>query len=263
MRDGRLFDPGVALDKPAASAPEALARLAPLIGAWDFELEVSRQGQETLRSTGVSHVTYMNRGHAVMERSRVSDFDGQGNGMATMTFFAVDGTGVWTASEGNSWTEAIRLASGGFDDDGQLVLHDALRPGGGPLLLLLRRTYTLGEDAFTMTTEMSRDMGATWAPSVVRRYTRREPSEDFFPTRDDVGLASPDRAPEGAEFDFLLGEFDARHWLRTPQGIARWTSKRHRRPRPRGPCHPRVRPSRPGPVPARRGDFDPAHLQPQ
>ncbi|MCP3958043.1 MAG: hypothetical protein GY719_09340, partial [bacterium] len=116
VRDGKLFDPGVALDRPAAGAPEALARLAPIIGAWDFELEVVQPGQETLRSRGVAHVTYMNRGHAVMVRTRVSDFDGQGHAMATMTFFAVDGNGVWTASEGNSWTEAIRVASGGFDD---------------------------------------------------------------------------------------------------------------------------------------------------
>ncbi len=39
-----------------------------------------------------------------------------------------------------------------------------------------------------MTAEMSPDMGATWAPSLVRRYTRRQPSEDFFPVRDDAGL---------------------------------------------------------------------------
>lgn len=71
VRDGELFDPGINLDAPAAGAPEALARLAPMIGAWDFELEVSRQGQETLRSRGVAHVTYMNRGHAVMERTRL------------------------------------------------------------------------------------------------------------------------------------------------------------------------------------------------
>ncbi len=222
VRDGRLFDPGVALDGPAAGAPEALARLAPTIGEWDFELEVVREGQETLRSRGVAHVTYMNRGHAVMERTRVSDFDGQGHGMATMTFFAVDSGGVWTASEGGSWTEAIRVASGGFDDGGRLVLHDALRSGGGPVLLLLRRTTTLRDGGFTMTAEISRDMGATWTPSLVRRYTRRQPSDDFFPVRDDVGLAAPGRAPEAAEFDFLLGEFDARHWLRRPQGVARW-----------------------------------------
>ena len=49
VRDGKLFDPGVALDKPAAGAPEALARLAPLIGAWDLEFEIHRQGQSTLR----------------------------------------------------------------------------------------------------------------------------------------------------------------------------------------------------------------------
>ena len=92
------------------------------------------------------------------------------------------------------------------------------------MLLLLRRTYTLGENGFTMTAEMSRDMGATWTPSVVRRYTRREPSEDFFEVRDDAGLPAPGRAPEAAEFDFLLGEFEATHWLATPRGPIGWRS---------------------------------------
>jgi dienelactone hydrolase len=223
-RDGKLFDPGIPLTEPAEGAPEGLARLALFLGQWDFEFELLQPGQEPVHSKGIAHITYMNRGHAVMERTRVTDFDGQGHAMATLAFLALDASGTWTVSEGNSWTETIQVMSGGFAEDGRLVLHDALRPGGGPLLLLMRRSYTPGEDSFTMTVEISQDLGGSWAPSAVRRYTRREPSEDFFPVRDDVGLPSPQRAPEGAEFDFLLGEFDARHYLSTPQGVSRWQS---------------------------------------
>ncbi len=63
-----------------------------------------------------------------MERTRVSDFDGQGHAMATMTFFAVDGDGVWT--------EAIRVASGIAVDhavvreDRQAGVADAHAVGG-------------------------------------------------------------------------------------------------------------------------------------
>lgn len=224
VRDGKLFDPGVTLTKPAAGAPEALSRLAPFVGAWDLELEVF-QGEKTLRSTGVASVTYMNRGHGLMERTRVADFDGQGHPMATLTFFAVGGDGVWTASEGNSWTESISVASGGFEDDGRLVLHDALRPGGGPQLLLLRQAYgPKDEDGFEMTLEISSDLGQAWRTAARRVYKRREGAAGFFPVRDDVGLPDPDRPEEAAEFDFLLGEFDATHWLRSPQGEVRWKS---------------------------------------
>lgn len=224
VRDGKLFDPGVTRTEPAPGAPEALSRLAPFVGAWDIELEVFR-GEESLRSTGIASVTYMNRGHGLMERTRIADFDGEGHPMATLTFFAVGADGVWTASEGNSWTESISVASGGFEDDGRLVLHDALRPGGGPQVLLLRQSYgAKGEDGFEMTLETSSDLGRSWRPAARRLYQRRTSEPGFFPVRDDVGLPAPERPEEAAEFDFLLGEFDATHWLRGPQGETRWKS---------------------------------------
>lgn len=251
VRDGKLFDSGVERTQPADTAPEQLTHLAPLVGDWTVAMELYQPGPEGVtvtKSAGRARVTFMNRGHALMERTRVDHFDGTGEGqghrMSTLAFLNVDAQGLWTVGEGNSWTESIRLYSGGsieFDlptRDGsveaktRLVVHDALRPGGGPTLLLLRRAYELeGTDRFTMTQEASTDLGETWSPSLVRRYTRHRPEgtetpfdPQFFPVRDDVGLPATDRAEEAAQFDFLLGEFDAKHWQSTPQGEREWQS---------------------------------------
>lgn len=258
IRDGKLFDPGVTRTEPAESAPEQLKHLAHLVGDWTVQMELFQPGPEGVtvtNSEGRARVTFMNRGHALMERTRVETPDmtgdgtgeGQGHRMSTIAFWNVDAQGVWTVGEGNSWTESIRLLSGGpegaleFDlptEDGsvgaktRLVVHDALRPGGGPLLLLFRRTYeSEGTDHFTMTQDLSQDLGETWSPSLVRRYARHRPEggdslfdPDFFPIRADIGQPALGRAEEAAQFDFLLGEFDAKHWQSTPQGEREWQS---------------------------------------
>ena len=228
VRDGKLFDAGIELRAPADAAAEDLARLAAWIGDWDLTQEVYRPDQ-VLTATGRARITYMNRGHAVMERTRIADYDGAGHAMATLAFLDVS-QGVWTVGEGNSWTESITLWSGGWqgDEPAVLVVHDAIRPGGGPLLMLMRRTYrSQGADAFEMLQEISTDVGQSWQPNVRRTYRRHstegsmDADDDFFPVRDDVGLPSPERIPEATEFDFLLGVFDASHWQRPPQGPAR------------------------------------------
>ncbi|MDA8018997.1 MAG: DUF1579 domain-containing protein, partial [Thermoanaerobaculia bacterium] len=235
--DGRLFDPGVARTQAAESAPEQLALLAGLIGDWTVAAELHQPGPDGVKVTkseARARITFMNRGHAIMERTRNDNFDGNGNRISTIAFLNVDSQGVWTVGEGNSWSESIRLYSGALEiNDGKakkLVVHDALRPGGGPMLLLFRRTYEIhGPDHLTMTQELSQDLGETWGKSVVRDYRRHAADSrfdpDFFPVREDVGQAAPGRPEEAAQFDFLLGEFDAKHWSRNPQGQERrWQS---------------------------------------
>lgn len=222
--DGRLYDAGIGRSERAASAPEALSEMAAFVGDWDLEQDVRRPGKEPLVSRGIAKVTFMNRGHALMERARIGDFDGQGHAMATMAFLAVNPNGVWTVGEGNSWTESIMLASGGFVG-GKLVLHDSIRPGGGPTLVLLRRTYSTSQrSAFEMTLEKSDDVGESWSPLMIRRYRRRAPSPDFFPVGDGIGVPAADRPAEAAQFDFLLGEHEASHWLKRPDRELRWRS---------------------------------------
>lgn len=222
-RDGRLFDPGVQRTERASTAPEELDRVTGMIGDWDVSMELAR-GDEVLQSTGRSRITFMNRGHGLMERTQIDDFDGEGHSVAAMAFFVVDANGSWSLSEGDSWTESIAIFSGGFEEDA-LVLYDALRPGGGPSLVALRRSYQgLGSSTITMTLEVTADRGTSWDKTMVRTYRKRESSADFWPTGDGAGLAAPDLPHEAHEFDFLLGEFDAWHWLSTPAGAFRWSS---------------------------------------
>ncbi len=226
IRDGRLHDPGATMTAPAEGAPADLARLTPLVGQWDVEVEQMRPDAEPLVSQGISHITFMNRGHGLMERTRFKDFDGEGNAQATLGFFSVTRDGRWTVSEGSRWTEAISVTSGGFEGE-DLILHDAFRPGGGVRLLMLRRTYVLaglkdGGKTFEETLELSEDLGETWTTRVRSQYRQREPSADFFPVRKDHGLAGPDRLTEAGEFDFLLGEYQASHWLRRPGTTLQW-----------------------------------------
>jgi len=216
-----MFDAGLRLKAPADNAPEALGQLSSWVGDWDLELVIHRQGQESQHSAGIAKVTYMNRGHGLMERARIADFDGQGNPVSILGMVAVNGNGVWTVSEGDSWREVITVWSGALADQ-ELVLHDASRPGGGSALVLRRRTYVQTSDQQrSMKIEVSSDLGASWTLVGERTYRRRSPSPDFFPVRGDVGLAAPDRPAEAAEFDFLLGEFQASHFLQLPQGPVR------------------------------------------
>ena len=229
VRDGRLFDPGISRVAPAEKAPPQLSQLLPWLGHWHVEMEIHR-ADEVLRSSGRASIHFMNRGHAIMERARFLDFDGQGHDIHTMTFYAVNPGGVWTASEGNSWTESITLVSGGFRSDTKaekLVLHGAMRPGGGPQLLYFKRTHQVTDDGLAMHLELSSDIGETWSTAWVKRYRRAsgEPTESFLPTRDDFGEAAPGRAPEAGQFDFLVGDFDADHWLLRGENELRWRSR--------------------------------------
>ena len=93
-----------------------------------------------------------------------------------------------------------------------------MRPGGGNTLLLLRRTLEqTDDDAFTLLMETSSNFGETWTLSGKRSYRRRSQEAAFFPVREDTGMPAHGRSPEAAEFDFLLGEYDASHCYRPQQ----------------------------------------------
>ena len=207
-------------------------------------MEIHRPDQEVVRGSGIASVTYMNRGHALMERIRVPEIEG--HALSSMAFIATDGKGSWTVGEGDNWSEAIGLWSGTFiktekeagkksgkkEGTEKLVLHDAVRPGGGANLMLMRRTYEhlpSGEgspEQYRMTLDVSTDLGSSWNLVMKRGYTRRSTDEaqDLFPVREDHGLPDPERAPEASQFDFLIGHFEATHWLKQPQRELRWTA---------------------------------------
>lgn len=226
LRDGKLFDMGASMTAPAESAPADLRLMAPRLGRWRVELERYGDDAKVVRATGVAALTYMNRGHAVMERIRFADVDG--GPRASMAFFSVHGAGVWTVGEGDSWSEAITLWSGAAAD-GTLRVHDAGRPGGGATLSLRRRVYgpvktVDGVARFEMESAVSTDVGTTWKTVAKRIYTRLDADDEPFPLRDDFGLPDPERVAEASQFDFLIGDFEAVHWLKRPDRELRWTA---------------------------------------
>ncbi len=221
-RDGKLFDPGTQMTEPSEKAPKDIAKMADFLGDWDVTLERFPEGKDAVRSAGKARVTFMNRGHNIMERARFADFDGQGTALATMSFLSVDIAGNWAYGEANSFTQAVTLASGDFEGK-NLVLHDARRPGGALTLLLIRRTLAPAKNGgFTLTSEASKDFGETWRTTETRTYMARETQDGFFPVRDDTGLPAPGRSPEATQFDFLLGEFKSHNWLLLGQQALRW-----------------------------------------
>lgn len=224
IRDGKLFDPGTQLTEPSERAPKDLAKFSDFVGNWDVTLETFAAGKDTVRSEGRAQVTYVNRGHSYMERTRIADFNGQGHDLAALAFLSVDSNGAWAYGEADTWTEAVSIASGGFEGD-RLVLHSARRPGGGITFQLIRRTLEAKDDGFVLTTETSTDMGKQWTTTQQRTYRRSAVTENFFPVRDDLGLPAPDRSAEASQFDFLVGEYATRTFLKFGPQTIRWPAQ--------------------------------------
>ena len=68
IRDGKIFDPGTQMTEPSEKAPQDIAKMSGFLGDWDVTLERFPEGADAaLRSQGQARVTYMNRGHNIME----------------------------------------------------------------------------------------------------------------------------------------------------------------------------------------------------
>lgn len=218
LRDGKLFDQGYAMTGPAKAVPE-LDRMAFYIGQWDVELRRFPNDSTETVGAAVASVTYMNRGHAIMERLHSADFDGQGHELNTIWFLVYNrASGMWGLGEANSYTEHVSIYNGDFEDE-RLVLRNAVRRRGGLLYTLYRTTMAQsGTDAFTVTFEASVDHGDTWRKTAVKSYTRRTASDEVLQVTGEYGSPAPDRPEEAAQFDFLIGEFNDQQELRLPDG---------------------------------------------
>lgn len=212
-RNGKLFDPGVSMDAKSPGAPQELDAITYVLGDWDVEVETTTPDGETRETTGVAAITFMNRGHAVMERLYVSESDADGNESHEIRFLAFNpGANLWNLGEASSYTESARAMHGSIAD-GVLTLHDAERPGGRPTLHLWRTTYRRDGAGFVVTQAVSADLGETFEPRVRRRYRERESRADVLVPASDWGAPASER-PEGADgFDFLIGLFDANQWM--------------------------------------------------
>lgn len=216
-RDGHLFDQGAAMDGPAEGASEATHRVAPMVGAWDVTWTFP--GDDTPREvTARASTTWMNRGHALLERVHCDDFDGQGNERATVVFLShIPARDVWNLSLADSWTENIVLLHGGFEGD-ELVFRTTIRRGGSASLTHYRYTVSgLSADGYTLRAESWTD-DAEPAPLWTRVHTRREAEPGFLTAATRFGEPAPDLPPEARQFDFLVGEWDEVHHMVFPNG---------------------------------------------
>lgn len=219
LRDGKRFDAGAEMSAPAAGAPTQTARLAFWIGQWDVVYESFAADSLVARADATSEVTFMNRGHALMERFYCTDYDGAGNDLATIAFTMFNkANDVWAQGVANSYTEKITMFSGGFEGE-RLVMHDARRHRGGVVLTHYRRVIDRRDEAHVVVEDLvSTDFGKTWKTTRRFSYTRRPASDDFMAPSSAYGEPAPGLPPEARQFDFLIGEWNNSHDITFPNG---------------------------------------------
>lgn len=222
--DGRLFDQGVGMTSPAEGAPAPLADVAAMRGTWAVDLQTFPTDSTSHTARCRADVTFMNRGHALMERMQCADFDGQGHPLHTMAFFSYNGAAQqWEWGEANSHTEQITLHSGQRMGE-KLRLHNARRPGGSATLAYYRMSLALPtSDGLQATHETSTDGGETWTTDWIKTY--QPLSEGSIDTADGYGTPADDRVEAANGFDFLIGTWDAAQAITFPNGqVARFPS---------------------------------------
>jgi hypothetical protein len=222
LRDGKRFDPAAAMTERAAGAPEQIDRLKWMLGQWAVEYSVFEQ-DTTRTGTGRADVTYMNRGHNMIERFHCPDLDGTERN--TISFIVYnENLETWGVGVADGWRESVAVYSGGFDGD-DLVLRNALRRKGGLTLTEYRVTYHREhDDAFTVTVMASADP-PSWKKLAVRRYTRLSEDDGLFTSATGYGEPAPGLPEEARRFDFLIGEHAMSHQMTFPDGRqASWTA---------------------------------------
>lgn len=219
LRDGKIFDPGYAMQTRSKGAHGELDKMAFLIGQWDVISKLFVNDSISHTAKGYAHVTYMNRGHAIMERFHCPDFDGKGNELNTMAFLTFSSTQkVWGLGEANSFTESITMLNGDFEGE-HLVLHNAVRRLGGMILTYYRATYKkVSSDNIEFILETSTDADKSWKPAFIKSYRKRKESEQFMAAASELGSFAPGLPDEARQFDFLIGVYDAPQDLTFPNG---------------------------------------------
>lgn len=217
LRDGKNFDPGAAMDRPAEGAPPELERMTDILGTWDVAYQSFAADSLVREGKGRSRITLMNRGHAIQERFHLPDMNGTGQDLDVLGVLIYNPTNkIWMFGSVNSNTENIVLYSGDLQEEG-LLLKNSERRLGGAGLVHSRWSLAKEDDGFRVRVEESGDGGRTWSPTLVKRYT---PSgEPFFPiSPEPYGTPAPGLPPEARQFDFLAGEWNTEHDMTLPTG---------------------------------------------
>lgn len=219
LRDGKLFDQAASMTQRATGAPEQLDAWVGWLGDWDVRHAAYDDSGNVHTSQGQARVTFMNRGHAFMERFHSDDFDGQGHSLTTTSFIVYNATNdIWSIGEASSFTEQITVHTGTPSDDG-LLAHDAARRRGGANVTHSRlHVRPLEAGGFEWRREESLDQSNEWTVRVVKTYTRRSAPAALFDPESDHGTPAPDTPPEAREFDFLVGLWETQHDMTFPNG---------------------------------------------
>lgn len=215
-RDGHRFDPGRDMTEPAPGAPDELDAVLGLLGQWDVTFEVWLADTLQTSAEGVAEITFMNRGHALLERFHCREA-GEGSELNTLSFLSYDGS-TWVLGTANDYTENIQVSNGEFEGE-RLVLTDAIRRLGGSTLVHYRTTIDVPDgDAFVIAVDTATDPEGPWKKETRRRYRRRSPEDDFVVGAMRYGEPAPDVPSEARQFDFFIGEWDEAHDLTLPDG---------------------------------------------
>ncbi len=209
--DGHIFDHGHGMSQRNPRAHPMLDRMQRLRGQWSLLVVRHLRGGGQVESAGQAEIAWMNRGYALMERRHVDRYDEDGNSADVIGFLTyTPSASQWGLGEADGYSENVRMFNGVATEDG-LELHDALRRAGSVRLIYFRLNYRFsGNDAFRVVLERSSDE-KKWFPLEERRYKRLPEQKDFMPVSANFGSPNSDRAPESAQFDFLVGKHKAEH----------------------------------------------------
>jgi len=215
--DGYVFDQGAVMSTRSPGADAALDQLAFYRGSWHVEYKSFAADGRAKLAYAIADVSYVNRGHGLIERLHSDQIEG--HTLDTVTMIAYNpGAGYWTMGIVDSFKENIAMFNGYFHRN-RLVLHDAVRTGGGVLLTHYRASFDHpDEPGFSFKLEQSTDDQQSWQTLLTKTYTPADSPHGFFKNRKGLGKAASDMPGEARQFDFLLGQWDAAHAITMPNG---------------------------------------------
>ncbi len=227
-RDGKRWDQGATMTKRSDNAPAELDKLMWMLGTWKVEMSWTPDDTTSVSSNGYAEITFLNRGYGFMERFQGSDFDGQGNDLATLSFVTFNpGAKRWAWGIADSHREDIVVFDGnsgvgGDEVDASIELSNTIRGGGGTTrseqVLRLRRVapgqLEMHLEVRSPLPDGNHSVRTQWR----RTYSKVSGRGQMLPAGSGVGSAAPDLPAEAREFDFFIGEFDETHWRVQPTG---------------------------------------------
>ena len=219
IHDGKIFDGGLTREKRGDASPIELERVAGMVGQWDVTWQVPDGKGKIHTAQGKAEINWMNRGYALMERFKVTDFNGLGTPKSTLSFLSFSSvSGTWGYGIADSHQRNVSIYNGGFNQQ-KLILDNILREGGGMLMTMYRLELSpITDQGFFWQLQSSTNLGGDWSLILKKTYLRHAASPEFMATGKSYGKPAENRPEQAAEFDFLIGEWNAGQDITAPNG---------------------------------------------